>query len=151
MKKHKRPFEAYEELALDIRTVREVLIWMTHLYGRAGFTNKVLAITKKLELIQSQLEDEMFEDYPEKADTNVFYGGGPYTLNIRKHPDYIFSSFGKKVCAECDAFIVLTKQGLVLTSDDAKLTFAEDNALYALNKKLIERKEKGEEWEGGNT
>lgn len=147
MKKHKRPFEVYEELALDIRTVEQILDWMMHLYCRAGFTDKMLTIKRKLGRIKSSLEDEMFEDYPDKADTNVFYGGGRYKLHIRKHPDYIYSSFGKKVCKESDAFIVLTKQGVVLASDDAKLTFSEDNALYALNKKLIERKEKGEGWE----
>lgn len=143
----KRPFKDYEELALDIRTVTQILQWMMHIYNRAGFTDKMLRILKRLELIKSKLEDEMFEDYPDKANTNVFYGGGAYSLNIRKHPDYIYSSFGKKTCKESDAFIVLTKQDIVLTSDDAKLTFAEDKALHDFNQELMKRKD--EKWMEG--
>lgn len=41
----------------------------------------------------------------------------------------------------CDAFIILTRQGVVLTSNDARLTFDEDNYLSELNHRLMERKE----------
>lgn len=148
MKKHKRMFETYEELALDIRTAIQVLQWTMNLCGSAGFIDKMLRIIKRLEIMMSKLEEEMFEDFPDEANTNVFYGGGAYSLNVRKHPDYIYSSFGKKICKECDAFVVLAKQGIVLTSDDAKLTFAEDNALYNLNQKLMARKD-NEKWMEG--
>lgn len=45
----------------------------------------------------------------------------------------------KSTCEEADAFIVLTKQGIVLASDDAKLTPQEDSWLYNLNQVLIKR------------
>lgn len=51
----------------------------------------------------------------------------------------------------CDAFVILTRQGVVLTSDDTLITFEEDAYLYKLNQRLMERrkmklaKEKGEE------
>lgn len=41
----------------------------------------------------------------------------------------------------CDAFIILTRQGVVLTSDDARLTPEEDDYLYVLTKHLTERKQ----------
>lgn len=44
----------------------------------------------------------------------------------------------------CDAFIILTRQGVVLTSVDTRLTFEEDRYLNELNQRLIERKEGGE-------
>ena len=46
----------------------------------------------------------------------------------------------RNIMKECDAFIILTKQGVVLASDDARLTQEEDRYLYALNKRLIDRK-----------
>lgn len=45
----------------------------------------------------------------------------------------------------CDAFIILTRQGVVLTSDDTKITPEEDTYLYALNKRLVSRKQKEQE------
>lgn len=47
----------------------------------------------------------------------------------------------------CDAFIILTRQGVVLTSNDAKITLEEDSYLYDLCHKLIERKKKYEQFE----
>lgn len=43
-------------------------------------------------------------------------------------------------CLDADAFIILTKQGIVLASGDAQITPGEDRYLYELNQKLIERK-----------
>lgn len=40
-----------------------------------------------------------------------------------------------------DAFIVLTRQGVVLMSDDTKVTQEEDYYLHNLNHRLIKRKE----------
>lgn len=45
----------------------------------------------------------------------------------------------------CDAFVILTRQGVVLTSDDARLTLEEDQYLYELNKRLKERQVKKHE------
>lgn len=47
----------------------------------------------------------------------------------------------KSRCELVDAFAVLTKQGVVLLSDDARLTPAEDNLLYAINQAMKNRKE----------
>lgn len=43
-------------------------------------------------------------------------------------------------CLDTDAFIILTKQGVVLTSGDARLTQEEDRYLQELNRQLIKRK-----------
>lgn len=43
-------------------------------------------------------------------------------------------------CLDADAFIILTKQGIVLASGDARIMPGEDRYLYELNQKLIERK-----------
>lgn len=40
----------------------------------------------------------------------------------------------------CDAFVILTRQGIVLTSDDCVLTPTEDAELYKINQKIKERK-----------
>lgn len=45
----------------------------------------------------------------------------------------------------CDAFIILTRQGVVLTSDDTIITFEEDCYLHKLNRKLTKRAKGGEE------
>ncbi len=45
-------------------------------------------------------------------------------------------------CEKVNAFAVLTKQGIVLLSDDARLTAAEDDLLYAINQNMKMRKEK---------
>ena len=43
-------------------------------------------------------------------------------------------------CLGADAFIILTKQGVVLTSGDARLTQEEDRYLQGLSRQLIKRK-----------
>lgn len=48
-------------------------------------------------------------------------------------------------CEQVDAFAILTRQGIVLLSDDAKVTPEEDFYLYRLNQKLIQRKEQENE------
>lgn len=53
-----------------------------------------------------------------------------------------------EICEICDPFekydalVILTRQGVVMTSTDAKLTFAEDGELYRLNKIIAERTER---------
>lgn len=42
-------------------------------------------------------------------------------------------------CELVDAFVILTRQGVVLASDDARLAPDEDSYLYQLNQKLIDR------------
>lgn len=46
-------------------------------------------------------------------------------------------------CHDVDAFIILTKQGAVLASEDARLTQEEERYLYELNQMLRKRKENG--------
>lgn len=136
----KRTFEDYEELALIVRTVDQLLSWSCFVYNRAAFTDKITRLRNKLDILKSQLEDALFNDYPEEATTEMFYGGREYSLEIRKHKDCIYSAFAKKTCNENDAFIILTKQGVVLASDDTRLTPEEDRYLYQLNQELISRK-----------
>ena len=56
-----------------------------------------------------------------------------------------------KKCENCnpfenyDALVILTRQGCVMTSDDAQLTFDEDAHLYKLNKSIADRTRKMEE------
>lgn len=145
MKKYKRTFEDYKELALNLRTTRELLLWTTHIYKKASYSNEIIKMCNKLDKLISKAEDEMFMDYPDRANTNVFYGGDVYKLDIRKHRDYIYSSFSGSSCEQVDAFAILTRQGIVLLSDDAKVTSIEDSYLYELNQKLIQRKEQNNE------
>ena len=142
MRKHKRKFEDYQEIALDIRTARELLLWSTHLFCRAPYTDTIMTVCRKLDRLISKVEDEMFADYPEQANTNVFYGVEGYSLNIRKHQNYIFSSFASDTCKLMDAFAILTRDGKVLLSDDAKVTFKEDAMLSEITKNMIWRKDK---------
>ena len=43
-------------------------------------------------------------------------------------------------CLDADAFIILTKQGIVLASGDTRLTQEENRYLQELNQQLIKRK-----------
>ena len=53
-----------------------------------------------------------------------------------------------EICEICnpfekyDALVILTRQGVVMTSNDAQLTFAEDDELYRLNKIIAVRSRK---------
>ncbi len=91
----KRSFEDYEEIALYLRTAIQLLNHTSITYRRAEFSGRMKAINQRLEKIRSDLETEMYRDYPERANTNVFYGGGDYTLNLREQKDCIHSSFGR--------------------------------------------------------
>lgn len=51
------------------------------------------------------------------------------------------SKHKKSSCELVDAFAILTRQGVVLLSDDALVTPAEDNLLYAVNQAMKNRKE----------
>ena len=54
-------------------------------------------------------------------------------------------------CKNCDPFenydalVILTRQGCVMTSNDAQLTFAEDAQLYKLNKVIADRTRRANE------
>lgn len=56
-------------------------------------------------------------------------------------------------CENCDPFenydalVILTRQGCVMTSKDARLTFDEDAQLYKLNKIIAERTKRANEAE----
>lgn len=45
-------------------------------------------------------------------------------------------------CELVDAYVILTRQGVVLASDDAKLTPGEDRELREMNLRLIDRSRK---------
>lgn len=98
MKKRKRMFEDYEEIALDIATTMELLLWITHLYNgvtpleRARVAD-VHRIYRALGKLKEQFEKEMYLDCPDRANGDVFHGSGEYALDIRKHRRYIYSSF----------------------------------------------------------
>lgn len=57
-----------------------------------------------------------------------------------------------KKCKDCDPFenydalVILTRQGGVMTSNDAQLTIDEDAQLYKLNKIIAERTERMTEY-----
>lgn len=95
MARHKLKFKDYEELALDIRTAEQLVNWIKALHGGAKFRNKLDKVSNILMSVKSELKEEMFSDFPDKANTNVFYGFGNYSLDIRKHKDYVYSSFKK--------------------------------------------------------
>lgn len=48
-------------------------------------------------------------------------------------------------CELVDAFVILTRQGVVLASDDARLTPDEDRALREMNLRLIDRTKQPDE------
>ncbi|MBS4982487.1 MAG: hypothetical protein KHZ72_14455 [Lachnospiraceae bacterium] len=49
-----------------------------------------------------------------------------------------------------DALVILTRQGVVMTSNDAQLTFKEDAKLYELNKIIADRTRRMKEEEEKN-
>lgn len=75
MRKHKRKFEDYEEIALCLRTAKQLLYRTEVIFHRAPYADAMTTIYKKLDRIISKTEDEMFADYPDRANVNVFYGG----------------------------------------------------------------------------
>lgn len=93
MAKRKEAFETYEEIALNIRTAIELLHWMQLIYGKAWLHHRLHKVIWELDKIRCKLEEDMFKDCPEQANLDAFYGDGAYTLDIRKHRDYIYSSF----------------------------------------------------------
>lgn len=48
-------------------------------------------------------------------------------------------------CEMVDAFVILTRQGVVLASDDAKVTPEEDRTLRELNLRLVDRAKQQDE------
>ena len=64
--------------------------------------------------------------------------------------EYKESDDEMRKCENCDPFenydalVILTRQGCVMTSKDARLTFKEDRELHKLNKIIAERTEKGD-------
>ena len=144
MRKHKRKFEDYEELALCLRTAKQLLYRTEVIFHRAPYADAMTTIYKKLDRIISKTEDEMFADYPDRANVNVFYGGNDYHLFLRAKHDYIYSSFGYSSLDLVDAFAILTRDGAVLLSDDAKVTFEEDAMLSKIVKNMIWRREEME-------
>ena len=84
MRKHKRQFGDYEEIALDLRTVKQLLYQADILFHRAAYSDAITAICKRIDKLISKTEIEMFNDWPEEASADVFYGGGGEVLDVRK-------------------------------------------------------------------
>lgn len=61
-----------------------------------------------------------------------------------RYQGYIYSSFGYSSLDLVDAFAILTRDGAVLLSDDAKVTFEEDAMLSKIVKNMIWRREEME-------
>lgn len=95
MRKYRIPFENYEELALDISTVMELLLWMAHFCNKMH-SEKIRKIYCMLEKLKVEIEEEMLLDYPDRANSDMFHGEGSYELDIRKHRNYIYSAFKGK-------------------------------------------------------
>ena len=50
----------------------------------------------KLQRMKSQAEEELFKDYPEQADTSIFYGSEARQLNIEYGTDFIHVKLTRK-------------------------------------------------------
>ena len=106
MRKHKRKFEDYEEIALCLRTAKQLLYRTEVIFHRAPYADAMTTIYKKLDRIISKTEDEMFADYPDRANVNVFYGGKDYHLYLRAKHAYIYSSIGNSSLDIVNAFAI---------------------------------------------
>lgn len=92
----KRAFENYQKLALILRAVDQMLFESALLYNRVAYSDKIWRIDKKLQRMKSQAEEELFEDYPEQADTSIFYGSETRQLSIEYGTDFIHVKLTRK-------------------------------------------------------
>ena len=67
MRKYKRRFEDYEEIALDLRTAKQLLYQADIVFHRAAYSDAITAICKRIDKLISKAEIEMFNDWPEEA------------------------------------------------------------------------------------
>ena len=79
--------DEYKEIGMDFKILNDL---MTHLivkvgkYGKLKYGDKLSKELDKINQIRSDLEEEMFKEYPKDANTEVFYGGRPDITNLLK-------------------------------------------------------------------
>ena len=85
MKSH--TMDEYKEIGMDFKIFND---FMTHLivrvgkYGKLKYGDKLSKELDKINKIRSDLEEEMFKEYPKDANTEVFYGERPDIINLLK-------------------------------------------------------------------
>ena len=85
MKSH--TMDVYIEIGMDFKILND---FMTHLivkvgkYGKLKYGDKLSKELDKINQIRSDLEEEMFKEYPKDANTEVFYGERPDITNLLK-------------------------------------------------------------------
>lgn len=95
MRSLKRTAEDFEEIALDIFAARELLDHAADLYYRATFTDKVLAIGGKLDLLRSKVEEEMYKDWPEEAFAVEASGRARY--DFKRGKQHVYCSYTRNL------------------------------------------------------
>ena len=79
--------DEYKEIGMDFKILND---FMTHLivkvgeYGKLKYGDKLSKELDKINQIRSDLEEEMFKEYPKDANTEVFYGDLPDITNLLK-------------------------------------------------------------------
>lgn len=91
MRSLKRTAEDFEEIFLDIFAAKKLLDHATRLYYRASFTDKVLAIDKKLDLLLVKVEDEMYKDWPEEE--FVMRASGLDRYDFKRGKQHVYCSY----------------------------------------------------------
>ncbi|NMG83330.1 MAG: hypothetical protein GIS02_03895 [Methanosarcinales archaeon] len=85
MKSH--TMDEYKEIGMDFKILND---FMVHLivkvgkYGKLKYGDKMSKELDKINQIQSDLEEEMFKEYPKDANTEIFYGKRPDITNLLK-------------------------------------------------------------------
>ncbi len=70
-------FEKWKEIAEKVKNVRRELYELSddlETVKDSVYNDEYHEVSKNLRKMKSKLEDRMFEEHPEKADENVFYG-----------------------------------------------------------------------------
>lgn len=80
--------------AYKVREASRVINAVT--FQPAGIERQIMALVNDLEAVRgSERTSAKSLAQIVQANTHVFYGGGDYTLNLRKQKDSIYSSFGR--------------------------------------------------------
>lgn len=77
-KKQGLTFEQHIELGRTLNEMRDLLIKATNLmqrgYGKTYWIRRYYIIDRNISEYKSQFENLMFDEHPEKADMEVYYG-----------------------------------------------------------------------------
>jgi len=85
MKSH--TMDEYKEIGMDFKILND---FMTHLIVKVGtdgklkYGDKLSKELEKINKIRSDLEEKMFKEFPNDANTEVFYGELPDITNLLK-------------------------------------------------------------------